>query len=408
MQTPNTDYMAQLWERYRAFERMKLSLDMTRGNPSEEQLNLSDPMRAIMEYRAEDGSDTRNYNAKHFCGLPEARRLCARYLGTRWQETIVYGNSSLNLMADIVHWLRRAKWGRRILNPKFICVVPGYDRHFKMLTDSGITIVGVPMLEDGPDMEAVRKLVKDPSVVGMIIVPKYSNPTGNTYSLKVAREIARLQSAHPYFTVIVDDAYRYHDFTGTPDRPINFLTLAKEYGTEDRTFVFGSFSKVTLAGAGLAMMAMSERNFKAYSSQMATIGPDKPRQLQHVLFLKSLGGIKNHMRKHRRIVEPKFRLVYEVLEKTIGGKGIADWSRSEGGYFILVKLRHGSATRAYELTKALGVEFTKPGAPFPGGKDPEDKYWRVPPTYPPLIKLRPAIEVQGLCMEIAHREKFPN
>ncbi len=399
-------HLDDLWARYDAHKREGLSLDMTRGKPSEEQLSLSNAMLAIGEFRSKDGFDCRNYSP-HLDGLPEARKLCAAYLGTRPENTLVTGNSSLQLMYSVIteHMLRGG-WSAG--SPKFICPEPGYDRHFQILRNLGIGMVPVPMNENGPDMDIVRDRIQDPDVVGMWCMPRYSNPTGVSYSRSVSRAIAELKPKNGRFIVMWDDAYREHHLGALTRPDIDIMKLAREAKTEDRFWIFGSFSKVTFASAGISMLAASPRSLEWFRKRLAaqTIGPDKLTQLRHVLFLKNLSGIRAHMRKHARIIRPKFKVVCDELERAIGKKGIARWEMPDGGYFISFYMETGSARRVVELARGLGLLLTPAGAAFVKG-DPEDSHIRIAPTYPSLADVRKASQLLCLCAEIAHREAHP-
>ncbi|HEV3244964.1 MAG TPA: aminotransferase class I/II-fold pyridoxal phosphate-dependent enzyme [Candidatus Paceibacterota bacterium] len=399
MANTNAEYMAGLRCRYDELRGEDLKLDMTRGNPSKEQLDLSNPMIGMKEYKSPSGVDCRNYDAGSVCGLIEMRKFAARYLGTPWHQTIVGGPSSLNLMSDYLKWMLAHRW-KTVSQPKFIMFKPHYDRHYTMLTELGFKIEWADMNENGPDATAASFCAFDGSVVGMIFVPKYSNPNGVTCSRAVARQIARMPATHEHFTVMLDDAYRHHDFTSTPDRPVDFGPLARRYGTRERFVIFGSFSKVTLAGSALSMMALGPNTFEHYENSLRAelITADKLRQLHHLLFLKNMRGLRAHMRKHRRLVEPKFHAVHDTLEKHLGGKGIATWTKPEGGYFVLVRYEYAWASRVHELCAELGVKLTEPF---------DETYQRLAPTYPPIPELVRAMERFALCAEIAHREKFP-
>lgn len=401
---PNARYMEQLRARYEALKGHKLNLDMTRGKPCAEQLKLSEPLLSIQESSI-DGIDCLNYGALE--GLPAMRAFAARYLGTNPKLTFVLGNSSLQIMHDVVVQMRmRGGWPK---DPVFLCPVPGYDRHHTICETYGIRMQAIPLLEHGPDMDAVRKHVKNPNVVGIWCVPKYSNPTGIVYSERIAIELALLNPACKKFTIMWDNAYAYHDLHGANARAPDIMRHARVFGTEDRVWIFGSLSKVTFSSAGLAFVSSSARNMEWFGKSLfaQTIGPDKQRQLQHLRFLKNIPGVRALMRKHRRIIEPKFKAVYDELEKGIGGKGIATWSTPDGGYFISLTMTTGSAKRVVELAKNVGLKLTAAGAAFPHGHDPDDSHIRIAPTFPDLKDVRRAAQVLAVCAELSHRESHP-
>ena len=408
--TPVASDKAALRKKYEVMRGLKLSLDLTRGKPCTAQLRLSQPMQRITAVYSRDDFDCRNYG--HLEGLPEARELCARYLGTHPQYTYVADGSSLNLMHDfILQGLARGLPGWKFpgIKPKILCPVPGYDRHHAIAKMYGVGMIPIPMMEDGPDLAAVAEALKDPSVVAMFCVPKYHNPTGVTFSPAVVRTLATMPAACPGFRLIWDNAYAVHDLIDCRDKLLNITKLVCGTPTEDHPIVFGSFSKVTFAGAGLAFMGMSEWNFKWWRKSLfaQTIGANKLNQLRHVKFLKSITDIRRHMRKHRRILLPKFDAVESTLAREIGGKGIANWNQPIGGYFISFYLKKGSAKRTVELAKGLGVSLTPAGAAYPYG-DPDDSHIRIAPTaVDRLADLETATKVLALCAQIAHWEKWP-
>lgn len=402
-----TEYKAALWRRFDALKAEKLNLDMTRGKPCPEQLKLSEPMLRLRATRSRDGIDCRNYG--ELLGLPEARELCARYLGARPDETLIGGNSSLELMfAVVAAQLRRLHWPDT-RQPTMLCVVPGYDRHFVINERLGIKMIPVTMGKDGPNLNEVRHHIKNPDVIGMWCVPKYGNPEDNTYSDAVVHALASMKTAFPAFFIMWDNAYAVHDLTEKTIPLANIFKVAKQYGTDDRIFAFGSFSKVTFAGAGLAFAAMSAKNLawfkQTYEAQ--TIGADKLNQLRHVRFLKNMAGIRRHMRKHRHIIAPKFKAADEVLTQELKGKGIARWNRPQGGYFISFYLERGGAKRAVELAAELGVKFTAAGSAYPYRTDPENSHIRIAPTFPSVAEIRKAMEVLAVCAQLSRWEQWP-
>lgn len=407
---PVTARKQELWDGYEAFRSRKLSLDITRGKPCTAQLRLSNPMQKMSAVMSRDHFDCRNYGLLE--GLPEARELCARYLGTHPHYTYVADGSSLTLMHDfIVQGLVRGLPGWKVsgMQPKVLCPVPGYDRHHTICSTYGLRMVPVPMTESGPDLAAVAEALKDPSVVAMFCVPKYHNPTGVTFSDETVRALATMPAACSGFRLIWDNAYAVHDLLDKGDLLLNIMKVVRGTPFEDRPIVFGSFSKVTFASAGMAFMGMSEKNFSWWRKSLfaQTIGANKLNQLRHVKFLRNMPGIRRHMREHRKILVPKFDTVQEVLEREIGGKGMAEWNNPLGGYFISFYMKKGSAKRVVELAKGLGVALTPAGAAYPYG-DPDDRHIRIAPTaVDRLSDLALATKALALCAEIAHWEKWP-
>jgi len=398
--------------RYRA---LNLRLDMQRGQPSDENLALSSGLFTIVgpdDAVTPSGVDIRNYPGG-VAGLPEARALFAELLGATPQEVIVGNNASLTLMADVLSWalLRglknsRAPWVQG--SPKMVVTVPGYDRHFLLLKTLGFKLVSVPMTPIGPDVDALEALAQDdPSVKGLLFVPTYSNPTGDTTSAEVARRLVEVQAAAEDFTIFADDAYRMHHLSSEPDSAPDLLTAAKEAGRPERVIVFGSTSKITLAGAGLGFMAASEANI-AYLSKLfgaQSIGPNKVEQYRHVRFLRGYpGGVPGLMREHARILAPKFAAVQEVLERELGGTGLATWTDPRGGYFVSLTTTAPVARRVVEIARELGVTLTPAGATYPGGHDPHDDNIRLAPTRPLVEEVRLAMEVVALCVKVASSE----
>ena len=395
---------------YNALKGQGLQLDMTRGKPCPEQLSLSDEILSIRQTRAENGTDCRNYGGLE--GLPEMRELFANYLGVTATEVVIGGNSSLALMHDIIQLLVTSKlWtppsGRSWRNgPEFICPTPGYDRHFAICEKFGIKMNPVRMDNDGPDMRAVSKLIKKPSVVGMWCVPKYSNPTGITYSDNVVSRLASMETANPNFRIFWDNAYAVHDLTDSPRKLLNIQEECRRNGDADRVYIFGSTSKITFAGSGVSAVAMSEANKQRYLQALAcqTIGPDKLNQLRHVLFLQNMARMRKHMNRHAQILKPKFEMVLKVLEDQLGGKCLARWTNPEGGYFISLDVKPGCAKRVVQLAKEAGVTFTPAGATFPYGIDPRDSNIRIAPSFPSVAEIQVAIQVLCLCIQIAAAE----
>jgi DNA-binding transcriptional MocR family regulator len=379
-----------------------LRLDLTRGKPAAEQLDLSNDLDGILEgfYLLQDGTDVRNYGG--ILGIPEARQLGAEFMKAKSEQVMVGGNSSLNLMYQYVEHMM-AHWGGGPV--KFLCPVPGYDRHFTICEHFDIEMITVPLNDDGPDMQQVKELVsQDAAIKGIWCVPKYSNPTGNTYSKEVVEQFAEIPKvAGDNFRVFWDNAYAVHDLVEHGDELPSLMTAAEKAGTTDSIVMLGSTSKVTFAGAGISFLATSTSQLAAFekflSDQM--IGFDKVNQLRHVRFLKDSDGIKAHMAKHRDIIKPKFDLVLNKLEEHLAGKNMASWNSPRGGYFISLDTRPGLATTIISMAADAGVKLTPAGATFPYGKDPENTNIRLAPTFPGLVELESAVGVFVTCVELA-------
>jgi len=379
-----------------------LRLDLTRGKPAAEQLDLSNDLDGILEgfYLLQGGTDVRNYGG--ILGIPEARQLGAEFMGVKSEQVMVGGNSSLNLMYQYVEHMM-AHWGGEPV--KFLCPVPGYDRHFTICEHFDIEMITVPLNDDGPDMQQVKELVsKDAAIKGIWCVPKYSNPTGNTYSKEVVEQFAEIPKvAGDNFRVFWDNAYAVHDLVEQGDELPSLMTAAEKAGTTDSIVMLGSTSKVTFAGAGISFLATSTTQLAAFekflSDQM--IGFDKVNQLRHVRFLKDIDGIKAHMAKHRDIIKPKFDLVLKKLEEHLAGKNMASWNSPRGGYFISLDTRPGLATTIISMAADAGVKLTPAGATFPYGKDPKNTNIRLAPTFPGLAELESAMDVFVTCVELA-------
>ena len=400
--------LAEMRERMDMYVRKGLKLDMSRGKPSKDQLDLSNGL-----YKELDPSlgyvgkqDYRNYGIND--GIPEIKKLFAELAGVGENEIIVAYNASLNLMYDSVQ--RAMQFGVSGCEPwnkqgkiKWICPVPGYDRHFAVTELFGIEMINVDMKDDGPDMDKVEELIKDPSVKGMWNVPKYSNPTGVVYSDAVVERLAKMKPAAPDFRLMWDNAYMVHALYEQREQA-NILALAKKYGNEDMIYGFGSTSKITFAGAGVAFMYSSEKNIAEIKKQMniQSIGPDKMIQLAHYRFLKSVDGIYALMEKHAAIMRPKFEAVIEILEEELGDTGIAKWTKPEGGYFISVDLTPGTAKKTVALAKEMGVVFTGAGATYPYKKDPNDSNLRIAPSMPPIDELVEATHIFAVAAKIAY------
>ncbi|MGE3705245.1 MAG: aminotransferase class I/II-fold pyridoxal phosphate-dependent enzyme [Vicinamibacterales bacterium] len=400
--------------RFDAFRAQKLSLNLGRGKPAPEQLDLSNGLLGILgtgDFLAADGTDCRNYGG--LTGLPEARALFADMLGTTADRVIVAGNSSLELMHDTVEWasLRgvpggSAPWSAS--NPaSFLCPVPGYDRHFTICDGFGIKMIPVPLTGAGPDMDVVERLVAaDASIKGIWCVPKYSNPTGEVYSREVSERLARMKTAAPDFRIFWDNAYGVHHLTARHHQVPDIIALCEQHGHPDRAFVFASTSKMTFAGAGVAIFASSPANVKWQLQQMErrTIGADKLNQLRHVRFFKDQAGIGAHMERHAKSLQPKFAAVIDTFERMLGGTGVASWTTPEGGYFISFDVLDGCARRVIELGKAAGITVVPAGSTFPYGKDPDDRNIRIAPSFPLLDEVGKAAEGLALATLVAATE----
>lgn len=402
--------------RYEDLKAKGLSYDMTRGKPCPDQLDLSEELldaSLIGNGRAENGLDCRNYGI--LTGIPEARTLMGELLGVPADQVIVGGNSSLNMMYDTIAaymlygtsaegepWHKEEK-------RKFICPVPGYDRHFGVTEALGFELIPVEILPDGPDMDRIEALVAaDPAIKGMWSVPKYSNPTGYVYSDEKIRRLASMKCACPDFRIMWDDAYTVHFLYDAPAEQLNLIDACREAGNPDRAIMITSTSKITFPGAGVAAIASSPANI-AYLSKLLgkqTIGSDKLNQLRHVHFLKNRAGVLEHMKKHAAILRPKFEAVQEVFEREMSGLGILEWTCPQGGYFISIDMPDGCAARAVAMAKDCGVAFTPAGATFPYGKDPRDRNVRIAPSFPPLSQIGTAIEVLCVCIKICALEKL--
>lgn len=398
---------------YEKFRSMNLSLNMARGKPGAEQLDLS--MKLCSEVTAEngalslDGTDCRNYGVPD--GLPETRQLFAQMIGTSADKIIVGGNSSLNMMFDfIAQAMVSGLDGEPWLNQgevKFICPSPGYDRHFGICEYFGIKMIPVAMLSDGPDMDEVIRLVEsDPSVKGMWCVPKYSNPQGITYSADVVRRIAAMKPAAKDFRVMWDNAYSVHHIGEEDEELLPVLEECERVGNPDLVVMFASTSKVTFAGGGIAAVAANEHNLGLIRSRMKyqTIGSDKLNQLRHSRMFPDFDSLKAHMALHSSLLTPKFTLVLDMLEKELAPLEILGWTRPKGGYFISVDTLPGCAKRTVELCRDAGVVLTGAGATYPYGNDPLDSNIRIAPSYPPLDELRQATELFITCVKLATLE----
>jgi DNA-binding transcriptional MocR family regulator len=407
---------ANLMKRYTVICDRRLSLDITRGKPSPEQLDLSNGLLENVSadnFRSLQGTDCRNYGGLD--GLPEARKLFADYMGVTPEEIIIGGNSSLNLMYDtflraMLHGVSNdaTPWCRQP-TLKFICPSPGYDRHFSICEHLGIEMIPVAMTDDGPDMDAVEALVaQDAAIKGIWCVPLYSNPTGAVYSDNTVDRLAQMTTRAADFRIFWDNAYAVHYFGERPDRLRNILDACKTAGHPDRPLLFGSTSKITFPGAGLAMIAGSTANMAWVRSQMffQTIGPDKINQLRHVHYFGDLAGIHRHMDKHAAIVRPRFQAVQEILTRELEGKGIASWTRPRGGYFVSFDAPDGCARAVVQMAAEAGVKLTPAGSTYPLKTDPRDNNIRIAPTFASVDDVRTAVEVLAICTQIVTIDQF--
>jgi DNA-binding transcriptional MocR family regulator len=406
------DSLTNLQARYDAYKAMGLQLNMQRGQPADANFDLANPMLTIVD--GEDvvtpsGVAIRNYPGG-VSGLPEARKLFAAVMGVYPTEMIVGNNASLSLMGQTLMWamLRGLKdspapW--KDDPARMIVTVPGYDRHFQLLAELGIEMVSVPMTAEGPDITAVTQLAaSDPTIKGLFFVPTYSNPTGDTISDEAVRTLAAMPTAAPDFTILADNAYAVHHLTAEETRPLNLLRACEMAGNPDRVYLFGSTSKITFASAGIGFMASSEANV-AYLTRLieaTSIGPNKVEQYRHVKFLQAYpGGLDGLMRDHAAILRPKFEAVQEVLERELGGSGLATWSKPKGGYFVSLNTVRPVADRVVALAKEAGVVLTPAGATYPHGRDPHNSNIRLSPSRPPVAEVRQAMEVVALCVKLA-------
>lgn len=408
--------LAALKKQYEEFKAKGLKLDMSRGKPGADQLDLTADMlncvKTSEDCISENGTDCRNYGILD--GIPETKKLFADIFGVPSANVIVGGSSSLNLMYDEITRAMmfgvaggKKPWGAQG-KIKFLCPAPGYDRHFAICELMGIEMIAVPQTKDGPDMDVIEKYVsEDESVKGVWCVPKYSNPEGTVCSAETVRRFASLKPKADDFRIFWDNAYAVHDLYEYIELP-NLFELCKEYGNEDLPIMFTSTSKISFAGAGVAAMAASDANIAKTKKSMGiqTIGFDKINQLRHAKYFRDLDGIKAHMKKHADILRPKFETVLEAFKAELGSRGIAEWSDPKGGYFISLNVLPGCAKRVYSLAKEVGVTLTSAGAPFPYGIDPEDKNLRIAPSYPPVSELKEAVGILCLCVRIAALEKY--
>lgn len=407
----------QLLKEYEGHKAKGLKLDMSRGKPGLDQLNLSmglmDVLNSNSVLKSEEGIDCRNYG--ELTGIGEAKRLLGEMMEVEPDEIIIYGNSSLNVMFDTVarsyiHGVMGNTPWCKLDKVKFLCPVPGYDRHFAITEAFGIEMINIPMSETGPDMDLVEQYVNnDPAVKGIWCVPKYSNPQGITYSDETVRRFANLKPAAPDFRIYWDNAYCVHHlYEDDQDYLLEILAECKKAGNPDIVYKFSSTSKISFPGSGIAAIAASEANIKEIAQLLSvqTIGHDKLNQLRHVRYFKNLDGIKKHMMLHARLIRPKFKTVIDTLESALGGLGIGSWYNPKGGYFVSFDSLDGCAKKIVKLAAEAGVKMTGAGATYPYGKDPRDSNIRIAPTYPDTVELQAAMNVFVTCVKLASVEKL--
>lgn len=399
---------------YAALQQAGLTLDITRGKPAPEQLDLSNAMLSLPgdDFRDATGTDTRNYGG--LTGLLELRQIFAEILQAPVEQVLAGDNASLALMHDtlvfaLLHGVPGSdrRWGTQE-RVRFICPSPGYDRHFALCEELGIEMIPVDMLDDGPDMTQVREAVADPSVKGMWLVPTYSNPTGAVVSEAVAAELAAMPTGAADFRILWDNAYAVHHLTDERTKTADILGLSAASGHPDRPVVFASTSKITFAGAGISFLAGSPANIAWYLQHVSkrTIGPDKVNQLRHVRHLRDVEGVHALMEGHRAILEPKFSIVLDTLQSRLGGLDVADWTTPKGGYFVSLDVVDGTASRVVQLAKQAGIALTPAGASFPYGRDPRDRNIRIAPSFPSPGDLTAAMDGLATCVLLAATEKL--
>lgn len=402
----------ELYEKYNYYKSLNLSLNMARGKPCKEQVELSNDMlnpTLLGDFKAEDGTETRNYGVLE--GIPECRKLFAEILQVPADNVIVCGNASLNIMYDyisqcMVFGAGDKPWAAQE-GIKFLCPVPGYDRHFSILEHFGIEMVNIPMTENGPYMDMIESLIADEKVKGIICVPMYSNPGGVSFDETTIERLASMKPAAKDFRVIWDNAYCVHHLSDDCDKFYNIFEYAKKYGNEDMFIEVTSTSKISFPGAGVSCVAASDNNIKAIKNRMTvqTIGYDKINMLRHSAYFKDLEGIKAQMKKHAAIIKPKFDIVLKCLEINFADDDTVTWTCPKGGYFISLNVASGCAKRTVQLCKEAGVTLTGAGATYPYKKDPDDKNIRIAPTFPSCEELSQAAEILCLCAKIAALEK---
>ena len=397
-------------QQYQELKARNLNLDLTRGKPSSEQLDFSNALLSLPgegDYKDKTGADVRNYG--NLQGISDIRELWAEALGIDPANLIAGDSSSLNIMFDLISFAYI--WGTNDSprpwkdeeTVKWLCPVPGYDRHFAITERFGFEMIRVPMTPDGPDMDAVEELVKDPQVKGMWTVPVFGNPTGITFAPEVAEKLAAMEVAAPDFRIVWDNAYAMHTLTDDQVENLNVLALADKHGNPNRFWYMSSTSKITHAGSGVAFFASSKANLEWYMSYASIrgIGPNKENQLAHARLLGSVQGLHALMQRHAKSLAPKFEAVIGILHDRLGEYGVAEWTEPKGGYFISMDVTDGSATRVWELAKEAGITLTKAGASFPHGVDETDTNIRLAPSLPPLDEVRTAMDGVATCVLLA-------
>ena len=397
-------------QQYDELKARNLNLDLTRGKPSSEQLDFSNALLSLPgegDYTDNTGADVRNYGG--LTGIPDIRELWAEALGIDPDNLIAGDSSSLSIMFDLISW--SYIWGNNDSprpwkdeeTVKWICPVPGYDRHFSITEHFGFEMVQVPMTPTGPDMDAVEELVKDPQVKGMWTVPVFGNPTGVTFAPEVVEKLAAMETAAPDFRIVWDNAYAIHTLTGAQTDNPDVIALAEKHGNPNRFWYMSSTSKITLAGSGVAFFASSKANLEWYASHASIrgIGPNKVNQLAHARLLGDVQGLHTLMKQHASSLAPKFEAVVGILQDRLGEFGVTQWTEPEGGYFISLDVLDGSATRVWELAKDAGITLTKAGASFPHGVDEKDQNIRLAPSLPPLDEVRTAMDGVATCVLLA-------
>lgn len=404
------------WERelsaqYATHQAARLNLDLTRGRPSREQVELSNGLDGILggQYVSADGTDTRNYGGLD--GLPQLKALYAQVLGVKPEEVLIGGNSSLTLMHQVMTFAHlfglhgpATAWQREG-EVRFLCPVPGYDRHFFICEHLGLQMVSVPMRADGPDMDQVEALVQaDPKIKGIWCVPRFSNPGGEVYSPQVVERFAHLgKKAGPNFLIMWDNAYALHGLDDGAPELASLMEACRRHGTEDSVFLFSSTSKVTFAGAGVSFMAASQKNLTAFKNHLGytTIGPDKVNQLRHLKLLPDMAALREHMKKHAALLKPRFDRVLMHLREGLGGTGLGQWTEPRGGYFISFDTLPGLAREVVKMAAEAGVKVTPAGNTFPYGKDPQDSNIRLAPSCPTVEEIDKAMQVLLTCVRLA-------
>ena len=402
---------AELKAEYKDYQSRNLELNMARGKPGADQLNLSMGMMDVLssseDLTCEDGTDCRNYGVLD--GIAEAKQLIADMMEVPADNVIVYGNSSLNVMYDTVaramtHGIMGSTPWCKLDKVKFLCPVPGYDRHFAITQYFGVEMINIPMQADGPDMDLIEQLVaQDDAIKGIWCVPKYSNPTGNSYSDEVVRRFANLKPAAKDFRIFWDNAYGIHHlYDDMQDELIEILEECKKAGNPDMVYKFASTSKISFPGSGIAALATSHNNMEDIKKQLTiqTIGHDKVNQLRHVRFFGDINGMKEHMRLHANILRPKFEMVLSIFREELGGLEIGSWIEPKGGYFVSFNALPGCAKEIVSRCKKAGVVLTGAGATYPYGKDPDDSNIRIAPSFPPVADLEIATRLFCLCVKL--------